>query len=59
MKKLNLDQMSKIHGGVDSCNALLKITVVSCAFASVTGPIGALIFGPTCVGTAIGYAIGC
>jgi hypothetical protein len=58
MKTLNMVQMADIEGG-DSCETTLKVTVLSCAFASVSGPIGALIFGRTCVGTAVGYAMTC
>ncbi len=36
MKTLNMVQMADIEGG-DSCETTLKVTVLSCAFASVSG----------------------
>lgn len=58
MKQLNLDQMASLHGGADSCKVLSAFVAVACV-ASSFGLIAALIAGPTCVGGAIGYAIGC
>lgn len=58
MSELSQDEMARFRGGQD-CDATEKVAMVSCAATSVSGPIGALIFGPTCLGTAIGYAASC
>lgn len=58
MKKLNLDQMTSLYGGANSCNTLGAFMAVACV-ASSFGPIAALIAGPTCLGGAIAFVIGC
>ena len=56
MRKLEIIEMQNVEGG--QLDAALG---VSCALTVCSwlipgfGPIGSCIFGPTCVGTAIGY----
>lgn len=57
MNELKLEQMAVIAGGCDS--ALYKTWFVSCALAGATGWVGVAVFGPTCVGTAIGILAAC
>jgi hypothetical protein len=57
MRTLSVVEMTAIEGG--QCSALMKTGVVACTLAAVTGGFGALVFGPTCLGAAIGYAAAC
>jgi len=59
MKKMDFEQMENLQGG--SCDALNSkavktVELVACV-GSFCGPIGALIFGPTALGLAIGEYI--
>lgn len=57
MKALSREEMARVQGG--GCEEARKVAMVSCAVASVTGLFGALILGPTCVGSAIGAVVEC
>lgn len=54
MKKLDESAMLDTTGG---SRATAIIGGVSCALTLATGGIGALIFGPTCVGMIIGTIV--
>lgn len=57
MHSLTRREMSALKGGAD-CDTLAAINAVSCLGAQF-GLVATLILGPTCVGTAIGYAVEC
>lgn len=57
MKNILSEELSLLQGG-DTCSDAGKIEEIACA-VTIFGWGAALIAGPTCLGLAIGRAIGC
>ncbi len=57
MKNLSSKELSLLQGG-NTCSDAGKIEEIACA-VTIFGWVAALIAGPTCLGLAIGRAIGC
>ena len=47
MKKLNVTQMENLQGGLFSWSSAAGAV---CAGAALGGPIGGIVFGPSCIG---------
>lgn len=62
MKKLELKQMEAVEGGKMSCsgyqNKVMAVAGAVTLLVGATGPIGAIIAGPTAVGVTV-YSLVC
>lgn len=56
MKTLEMNQMEQIEGG-RPCGKIAYSAGLACAGAVFGGLIGAALFGPSCVGLAVGAAV--
>ncbi len=59
MRLLSLETLSTQKGGEFDCNAAYYVGVAMCATAALSGPIGWIMFGPSCIGTIAGAAYFC